>query len=142
LSTFSDIQLNEQRSIMSEPLSILLCEDEVIIALDIKFQLRKMGYFVTDICKNAEELIQKAKETKPDFIVTDIKLEGDMTGIEAMKVIKEELEIPFVYLSGQQNITTYQEAMKTNPCDFIGKPFSPHQLKNAIERCSKKNSSE
>ena len=61
---------------MKSPLSVLLCEDEVIIALDLKFQLKKMGYLVMGICKSAEELITRALEIKPDIIVTDIKLEG------------------------------------------------------------------
>ena len=122
---------------MKSPLSVLLCEDEVIIALDLKFQLKKMGYLVMGICKSAEELITRALEIKPDIIVTDIKLEGNLSGIDAMKAIRRKMDVPFIYLSGQQNVSTYEEALKTKPCDFIGKPFSSYQLKSAMERCHK-----
>ncbi len=115
--------------------SVLLCEDEVIIALDLKFQLKKLGYSISGICKNARELIDQAFLTMPDIIVTDIKLEGELSGIDAIKEIRKKLKIPFIYLSGQQNTSTYEEALKTEPCDFIGKPFSTYQLKSAMDRC-------
>jgi two-component system, response regulator PdtaR len=115
--------------------TILLCEDENLIALDIKIQLARLGYDVIKICKTGEELIKSAKELKPDIIITDIQLKGNLNGIEAIKIIRQEFPVPFVYLSGQQNLSTLNEALDTNPNDFISKPFSIEQLRSALENC-------
>lgn len=116
--------------------TILLCEDENLIALDVKLQLARLGYNVIKICKTGEELIKSARELKPDIIITDIQLKGSINGIEAIKIIKQESPVPFVYLSGQQNISTLNEALDTNPNDFITKPFSLEQLRSAMESCT------
>ena len=115
--------------------TILLCEDENLIALDVKLQLARLGYNVIKICKTGEDLIKSARELKPDIIITDIQLKGSISGIEAIKIIKHELPVPFVYLSGQQNLSTLSEALDTNPNDFISKPFSIEQLRSAMENC-------
>ena len=115
--------------------TIILCEDENLIALDIRHQLKRLGYNVLKICSTGEDLIKSAKELKPDIIITDIQLRGKITGIEAMKIIRKEIPVPFVFLSGQQNPATFYEAMKTNPNDFVSKPFSIEQLSRALLNC-------
>jgi DNA-binding NarL/FixJ family response regulator len=115
--------------------TIILCEDENLIALDLRNQLQHLGYNVLKICSTGEELIKSAKELKPDIIITDIQLRGKITGIDAIKIIKKYTSVPFVFLSGQQNPATFYEAMQTNPSDFISKPFSVEQLSRALLNC-------
>ncbi len=115
--------------------TIILCEDENLIALDIRNQLRMLGYDVIKVCSTGEDLIKSTMELKPHIIITDIQLKGKISGIEAVKIIRQEVPIPYIFLSGQRNTGTYDEAMKTNPAYFINKPFSLEQLQQALSNC-------
>jgi DNA-binding NtrC family response regulator len=69
------------------------------------------------------------------LILTDISLKGSLSGIEAIKEIKSWSYIPFIYISGLKDESTYQQAMETNPCAFISKPYHYLELKKHIEEC-------
>ena len=71
--------------------SILIVEDEKIIAEDVRNTLEKFNYIIPDIVTSGEKAIQKAREIKPDLILMDIMIEGKMNGIEAAKRIRKEL---------------------------------------------------
>jgi CheY-like chemotaxis protein len=117
-------------------LKILICEDERLIALDLKNSLQKMGHVVIDVCHNGSELIQRAKDLDPQLIITDISLKGEISGIDAVKVIKDDKNIPFMFLSGLKDDITFKDAMETGPCAFISKPFNYFELKKKIEDCN------
>jgi CheY-like chemotaxis protein len=116
-------------------LKILICEDERLIALDLKNSLQKMGHVVIDVCHNGSELIQRAKELNPHLIITDISLKGEISGIDAVRAIKDDKNIPFMYLSGLKDDITFKDAMDTGPCAFISKPFNYFELKKKIDDC-------
>jgi DNA-binding NarL/FixJ family response regulator len=117
-------------------LSVLICEDEKLIALDLQMTLMQQGYKVLGICETAEEFIKKTLELKPDILLTDIRLKGETTGIDAIKKLKQLIKIPFFYVSGQGDESTIRKALETNPCGFITKPFNSHQIKNAVDKCA------
>ena len=75
---------------------ILIVEDEAITALDLKYSLEELGYEIVDTVDTGQDAIESAAESVPDVVLMDIKLKGDMEGIEAAEIISE-LRIPIIY---------------------------------------------
>ena len=78
--------------------NILIVEDESIVAKDIQHSLKKLGYTVVGICSTGEDAITSAQELKPDLVLMDIMLKGDMSGIDAAGQIREKNNIPVITL--------------------------------------------
>src|ERR1700758_686889 len=112
---------------------ILVVEDESIIAEDIQDGLKRLGYAVSAVVSSAEEAIQKAEETRPDLVLMDIVLKGDMDGVEAAREIRARFNIPVVYLTAYSNENTFQRAKITEPNGYILKPFEGRELRTTIE---------
>jgi signal transduction histidine kinase len=112
---------------------ILVVEDETILAKDIQICLRKLGYTVSGIASSGEEAIQKVSEDCPDLILMDIKIKGDIDGIETAKHIKESFSIPVVYLTAHADDPTLARAKITEPYGYILKPFEDRDLHIGIE---------
>ncbi len=113
--------------------NILIVEDEIIIAKDIKASLESMGYSVTSIVKSGERAIEKAKQEHPDLILMDIKLKGDMDGIELSQLIRSSLDIPIVFLTAYADEEKLERAKLTLPFGYVLKPFRARDLKVTIE---------
>jgi hypothetical protein len=112
---------------------ILIVEDESIVALDISNRLIKMGYKVLAIAASGHEAIQKAQELSPDLILMDIKLKGEMDGVEAVREIQVKLDIPAIYLTAYADEATLQRAKITGPYGYLLKPFEERELHTTIE---------
>ena len=98
---------------------ILVVEDERITARNIQNQLKKLGYNVSAIASSGEEAIQKTAETYPDLVLMDIKLEGDMDGIQAAEQIRIRFDIPVIYLTAYADENTLQQAKVTELYSYI-----------------------
>ncbi len=116
---------------MSE--SIVIVEDEPIIAEDIAMTLESLGYEVIDILDNADDAIVAVKQRKPDLMLLDINIEGDRDGIELAKIIKKDYHIPFVFLTSYYDDATLDRAIPMEPSGYIVKPFDKKDLKVNIE---------
>jgi len=112
---------------------ILVVEDESIVAMDIKHRLESMGYIVPAITSSGEEAVKKTAETNPDLVLMDIVLKGEMDGIDAAQQIKDNLDIPVVYLTAYSDEKTLKRAKITGPFGYIIKPFEDRELHSAIE---------
>jgi len=115
------------------PTSLLVVEDESIVAMDIKHRAEGLGYRVVGMAASGEEAIELARKEKPDLVLMDIVLKGEMDGIQAADVIKEELNIPVVYLTAYSDEKTLDRAKLTGPFGYIIKPFEDRELHSAIE---------
>lgn len=122
--------------------SVWIVEDESIVAMDLKARLLKMGYSVAGISGYAEEAIEEIRLHPPDIVLMDIVLKGTMDGIEAAAIIREELEIPVVYLTAYSEEGTISRAKVTEPYGYILKPFMERDLQIAIEIAVYKSSME
>ncbi len=91
-------------------INIIIVEDERITAEDIKKALNSVGYEVPAIVPSGEEAIKAAEELKPDLVIMDIKLEGEMDGIQAAEQIRSKLGIPIIYLTAYSDEKTVQRA--------------------------------
>ena len=107
---------------------ILIVEDEVLIGENLKQILQKNGYEVTDIAITAQEAFSMVKHEKPDLILMDIYLKGDLDGIEAAKQVWTDFDIPVIYLTAHGDEKTFEKAKVTEPYGFILKPFDSRQL--------------
>ncbi|MCC7559044.1 MAG: response regulator [Methanobacterium sp.] len=111
----------------------MLVEDEIIVAADVKNRLENMGYEVLGIFDTGEEAIEKAGELKPNLVLMDIVLKGDMDGIDAAQKIRELFEIPIIYLTAYSDEKTLQRAKVTEPFGYVLKPFEDREIQSAIE---------
>jgi class 3 adenylate cyclase len=117
---------------MSE-VSILIAEDENLIAKDIILTLQNLGYKVLGAVDSASSIIEKASELKPDLILMDILLNGEMTGIDAAKIIQGKYDVPVVFLTALADDATLQKAKRSDAFGYILKPFDDKALRSAIE---------
>lgn len=109
--------------------SILVVEDEPLIADDIAETLEKNGYHVVGIVDEAVDALQMIKDKSPDMALLDVNIEGDQDGI----ALAEQLDIPFVFLTSYYDKKTLDRAKKTNPSGYIVKPFSEKDLLVNVE---------
>lgn len=118
---------------MKESINILVVEDETIIAMEIQDRLVRLGYNVSGIITSGEDAVKKVSKLKPDLVLMDIMLEGKMDGIQAAELIRENFDIPVVYVSAYSDEDTLQRAKITEPYGYILKPLEERELQTIIE---------
>jgi two-component system, cell cycle response regulator len=116
-----------------DPVSILLVEDEGVIARDLEDTLTRLGYRVSGIASEGTEAIEMARELHPQLVVMDVSLRGDVDGIEAACAIQEDAPVPVIFLTGHSDTETLQRAVMTGPLGYLIKPFQEDDLRCAIE---------
>jgi PAS domain S-box-containing protein len=112
---------------------ILIVEDEVIIAMEIKNSIKNLGYKVTSVVNTGDKAIQKAKDEEPDLILMDIRLKGDMDGIEAASQIQASLNTPIIFLTAFAEEAKLERAKLILPFGYLLKPVQDRELKVTIE---------
>ncbi|MDM8549705.1 response regulator [Desulfobacterales bacterium HSG2] len=112
---------------------ILVVEDDGIVALDITNRLKKLGYSVPCTCIYGKQAIERAEALRPDLVVMDIVLKGEMDGIEAAEIISSRFCIPIIFLTAYADQEKTDRAKKVMPYGYILKPFRDRDIKNAIE---------
>lgn len=113
--------------------SIIIAEDEAIVSRDIECSLSDMGYNVLSISETGEGVIKVAKEMHPSLVIMDILLKGEMDGIEAAQKIKDELDIPVIFLTGFADRAKLKRFKDARPYGFILKPYRQVELQTTIE---------
>jgi DNA-binding LytR/AlgR family response regulator len=122
--------------------SVLVVEDESIVAKDIQNSLKKLGYTVPSVENSGEDAIDAASQYRPDLILMDIMLKGDISGIEAAEQIKNRYQIPVIFLTAYADESTLSKAKVTEPYGYIIKPFKEIDLHTSIEMALYKHSKE
>jgi|GEM_PF-6384305 len=112
---------------------ILIAEDEVIVAEDLSMTLRDLGYEVAGIVSSGEGAIRLAKESKPALILMDIRLTGEIDGIEASERIQNQFDIPVIFVTAFVEENVASRAKLTGPYGYLAKPFSQNLLRITIE---------
>ncbi|MBI4699361.1 MAG: response regulator, partial [Nitrospirae bacterium] len=112
---------------------VLIVEDEIIIAEDIKDALLKLGYEVPAVLHSGEEAIRASEELRPDIVLMDIILKGVVDGFTAAEQITGLFGIPLIFLTAHADAKTFERAKVTNPYGYLLKPFDIHALQHAIE---------
>jgi len=117
-----------------ETISILVVEDEPIIAADLEDRLTESGYTVLGPVASGEEaLLFFDQANLPDLVLMDIELEGEWDGIETTRRIRLQHDVPLIFLTSNSDDKTFREASQAGPQAFLSKPFRGRDLKHAIE---------
>lgn len=113
--------------------SILIVEDEAIVALDLKLQLQDLGYRVVGVASSAEQAIAAVLAHRPNLVLMDVRLQGEGDGIEAAERINREQATPLIFLTSHSDTETVQRAARTAPYGYLTKPYQIKELRAGIE---------
>jgi CheY-like chemotaxis protein/DNA-directed RNA polymerase specialized sigma24 family protein len=121
------------REISDQPSTkVLIIEDEPIISLDLQSIVREMGHTVAAIATTRDEAVRAARKTEPGLVLADIKLADGSSGIDAVRQILSEVQVPIVF------ITAYPERLLTGerpePTFLVTKPFVPETVRVAVSQ--------
>ena len=114
--------------------TILIVEDEALIASYIQEVLEESGFIVVGVASSGVEALSLASAGIPDLALVDIKLAGPMDGIEVARLMRSRFNVPSIFLSGVADPDTMERARRASPLGFLEKPFRPSQVFNALER--------
>lgn len=112
---------------------ILIVEDEAVVSLDIARRLEKMGYEVIGRLASGEEALELVQEERPDLVLMDINLQGELDGIETATTLYKNYGLPVIYLTAYAGDSTLERAKESKPYGYILKPFKERELHAAIE---------
>ncbi len=112
---------------------IMVVEDEPITAADLEQTLLNMGHELSGWSDTGEEAVEQAKKLAPDLVLMDIRLRGAMTGIEAAERIREDADVPVVFLTAFADRDTVDRACGTHPYGYLVKPFTERTVAAAVQ---------
>ncbi|TNF23755.1 MAG: hybrid sensor histidine kinase/response regulator [Deltaproteobacteria bacterium] len=115
------------------PPVVLIVEDERIVAKDLQQTLAELGYDAFAIASSAEEAVARASERLPDLVLMDIRIKGDLDGIETAELLRERFGTPAVYLTAHSDDATIARVKRTEPIGYLVKPIKTAELKSVIE---------
>ncbi|MBN2206840.1 MAG: response regulator [Candidatus Aminicenantes bacterium] len=118
---------------------VLIVEDEAIIARDISQVLTKLGHTVLRVVATGEDSIREARLSRPDIVLMDISLKGEIDGVRAAAIIQSRFRIPVVYLTAFCDPKTVDRAWSTKPLGFLRKPFEERDLEIILSGLNHKN---
>jgi CheY-like chemotaxis protein len=108
--------------------SLLIVEDEVIVAADLAAKLQQLGYCVTGTTAYGEEAVLLARKHRPDLVLMDICLAGATDGVAAATTIRRELDLPVIFLTAHSDAATINRARQAGASGFVRKPFDDRDL--------------
>ena len=112
---------------------ILIVEDEALVAADLGDRLREMGYTVAGELASGEEALEKIPDLRPDLILMDIVLDGEIDGIEAARQVRSRWDTPVVFLTAHADHNTLRRARLAEPFGYVIKPFAEAELHATLE---------
>jgi len=118
---------------LERPIRILIVEDNVIIADDMQSMLEEIGYEIVDNVIVYEQAERVLKAEQVDLVLIDIILASDKTGIDLGKHIRENYDIPFIFVTSNSDRATVENAKTVKPNGYLVKPFEQQDLYTSIE---------
>lgn len=119
-------------------IKILIVEDEILTAEELKNQLIDAGY-EADIEYAGEDAVIKAIEYKPDLVIMDIVLRSSMDGIQTAEIIKSRRNVPIIYLTAYLDDTIISRAKYSSPYTYLSKPYKLKDLLAAVQAALQKH---
>jgi DNA-binding LytR/AlgR family response regulator len=110
-----------------------IVEDELVVASYIKSILEKLHYIVPEPCRTYEDAIDMLENEKPDLVILDIQLDGELDGVMVAEYIRKNIDIPFVFHSSNSDDATLERVKKVRPNAFLTKPFQKKDLVISVE---------
>jgi two-component system, cell cycle sensor histidine kinase and response regulator CckA len=122
--------------------SVLIVEDESLVAEEIGLRIRQLGYDVCGVVDNAEDACSYVRAMQPDLALMDIQIKGSLSGIDLARRFRHEFDIPVVYLTAHADAATLKEATDTEPFGYLIKPFDKRVLAATLETALRRRSAE
>jgi AmiR/NasT family two-component response regulator len=116
-----------------DKIKVLVVEDEIIVAKHIEDSLTSLGYSVPGLASSGGDAVELARVFRPDVVMMDIMLEGEIDGIRAAEIIRKRYNIPIIFLTAYSNEKTIHRAKTVKPYGYILKPFEETDLFTSIE---------
>jgi signal transduction histidine kinase len=113
--------------------SILIVEDERIVAKDIQQTLVGLGYDAYAIAATADEAMAHAAARRPDVVLMDVRIQGPIDGVEAARQMRDRFDVPVVYVTANADDATIARANEAEPYGYLVKPIQASELRSAIE---------
>lgn len=113
--------------------SILVVENEAVVALNLQHWLRKMGYVVPAIAASGEQALEFINIHRPNLVLMDINIDGALDGIDIAARISQAFSIPVIYLTAYSDDKTLERARETKPYGYLLKPFSERELYATVQ---------
>ena len=121
---------------------ILIVEDDRVVARDIAQQMSTAGHTVVGVTTRGEDALSIAADTAPDLVLMDVRLEGELDGIDTARLLRENLNLPVVFLTAYADEDTVRRATVTEPFGYVLKPFDDTQLRTVVEMALYKHNAE
>jgi PAS domain S-box-containing protein len=112
---------------------ILVVEDEQLVAKDIELSLAGMGHTVIGVASSSEDALRMARARRPDLVLMDVRIEGDLDGIQTAEILRERHDVALVYVTAHADAGTVARAKRTQPSGYLLKPFRESELRGAVE---------
>jgi DNA-binding response OmpR family regulator len=112
--------------------TIIIVEDEAIVAMENKMNLNGVGHKIIAVVSSAEAAIEAFNQYPPDLMLMDIKLKGEMDGIDAMHEIRKKSNVPVIFLTGNSDSKTKQRVDKIGYSSFMTKPILTIEIVDAV----------
>ncbi len=123
-------------------IKILIVEDEILTGEALRIDLCEMGYEVCSLASSGEKAIRIAEDEKPDIVLMDVRLRGELNGFEAAKEILSRLGIPSIHMSGYPEEKIKEKAGIDNTFRYLNKPVEKFAIKDAVESVLKGKSAD
>ena len=124
------------------PARILVVEDDRVVARDIVQQMSRAGHTVVGFTARGEDALPLAADTAPDLVLMDVRLEGELDGIDTARLLREQFNLPVVFLTAYADEDTIRRATMTEPFGYVLKPFDDTQLRTVVEMALYKHGAE
>ena len=112
---------------------LLVVEDDAVVRSDLGRSLESMGYRIAATARSGEEAVASARQDPPDLALMDIRLDGEMDGIETGEILLDELDVPVIYLTAYADDETRRRVRETTPYGYVVKPYDERDLQTAVE---------
>lgn len=113
--------------------SVLVVEDEALIALDLACSIESLGYKVLGPASNGEDARRIAQREAPDLLLMDVTLQGKADGIDTARAITEEIPAKVIFLTAHTDLATRRRAEEIHPAAFLTKPYTARQMQTILE---------
>lgn len=118
----------------AEKPQIFIVEDDKLLSFVEERLVKKLGYKLAGKAANGEQAIEKVKEEDPDLIIMDVRLDGSIDGIEAMKEIRKFSSVPVIFLSGDSKDETKSRIQEVSNCvNYLVKPVNADDLRKPLK---------
>ena len=123
----------------AEKYKVAIVEDEGLVAADLKCRLERGGCTVSCVAANGDQALKAIAETLPDVILMDIRLQGEMDGIQVAERVRKDFDVPVIYLTAFEDRETLERAGRTQAFGYLTKPVPPSNLRGSLETAISKH---